>query len=481
MDRFVDVAIERKERFSTMKPHLVALCLIAGILASQSLAKETTPKESNSLPLNLLVIMADDLGYGDLGCYGSTVHRTPQIDQLAAGGIRMTDFYVTSSVCTPTRAAFLTGRFPRRCGSPGVLWPTSTDDGLPSDEITLAEVLQQAGYATHLSGKWHLGHGKPEHLPQAHGFDHWYGMPYPNDMTDGHPQTVYRDQRWPPMPMMLDGQIVQQPIDVNFLTQQYTADAVNFISKHHDQPFFLLLAHAMPHAIIGASADFKDRSANGLYGDAVEELDWSTGEIMRTLRAFNLEQKTLVIFTSDNGATHHVAHEPEELQRWFCADMSSGSNAPFRGGKQATFEGGVRVPGIFYLPPTIPAGRVEAEPAIIVDLMPTMLDYLDLPLPQDRVMDGRTIRPVLEGTGGRDKTVFLFGGQDVTGARSGPWKLQFPKQPKWMQPPLESDSPMLFNLIADPGETCNIADQHPEIVQRLLRTIMDFEADTVTR
>ncbi|TWU47980.1 sulfatase family protein [Rubripirellula reticaptiva] len=431
--------------------------------------------------LNLLVIMADDLGYGDLGCYGSSVHRTPHIDRLADEGMRFTDFYVTSSVCTPTRAAFLTGRLPRRCGSPGVLWPTSTEDALPNVEVTLAELLQDAGYATHLSGKWHLGHGKPEHLPQAHGFDHWYGMPYPNDMTAGHPQETRRREAWPPMPMMLDGEIVEQPINVNLLTQQYTADAVNFISKHHDRPFFLFLAHAMPHAIIGASPDFVSKSQNGLYGDSIEEIDWSTGEVMRALKAFGIDDTTLVLFTSDNGATHHVAHQPDEVQRWFCADMTSGSNAPLRGGKQATFEGGVRVPGIFRLPGVIAPGKVESSPAIITDILPTMLDYLKIPLPAERVYDGRTIRPVLESLGSRDETDFIFGGNEATGIRSGKWKLQLPKQPSWMLPKLESDQPLLFDLNVDIGESNNIAEQHPEIVKQLLRKMQTYEAETETR
>ncbi len=433
--------------------------------------------------LNLVVIMADDLGYGDLSCYGSTVHQTPNIDRLAEEGVRFTDFYVTTSVCTPTRAAFLTGRFPRRCHSPGVLWPTTTDQSLPDDEITIGELLQDAGYATHLSGKWHLGHGKPEHLPPAHGFDHWYGMPYPNDMTEGHPQRLHRKETWPPMPMMRDSEIVEQPVDVNWLTQQYTADAIDFLSNHHQQPFFLFLAHAMPHAIIGASPDFVGKSKNGMYGDAVQEVDWSTGEIMRTLRSFGLEKNTLVVFTSDNGATHHMAHEPEEVQRWYCADMTSGSNAPLRGGKQATFEGGVRVPGIFRLPNTVRAGVVDPTPSIITDIFPTMLDYLGLPLPKDRVLDGRTIRSVLEGSGGREPNDFMFGGQEVTGIRSGNWKLQLPIQPRWMLPPLESEQPMLFDLANDISERHNVAAANPVVVKQLLSKIkaFEFDCDSTTR
>ena len=421
--------------------------------------------------------MADDLGYQDLGCYGGTRHRTPNIDLLAAGGMRFTDFYVTTSVCTPTRAAFLTGRNPQRCKSPGVLWPTSTDGSLPSEEITLAEVLKQQGYATHLSGKWHLGHGKPQHLPTGHGFDNWYGMPYPNDMAPGHPQEEWRKESWPEMPMMLNGEIVEQPIDVNLLTQQYTADAVNFIAKHRNEPFFLYLAHAMPHAIIGASPDFVDGSSNGLYGAAIEELDWSTGEIMRVLRAFGLEQNTLVIFTNDNGGVTPEAYTGKDLH-WFWPDGTHGSNAPLRGGKQSTFEGGVRVPGIFCWPGTIAAGKVEHTPAIITDIFPTVLDWLDIPLPEKRTYDGRTLRPVLEGTGEREAAEFFFGGtHSVTAARVGKWKWQSPRQPKWMTPPLESKDPLLFDLSTDISEKHNVAADHPDVVARIQAKIKAFERE----
>lgn len=427
---------------------------------------------------NLVMIMADDLGYGDLACYGNTQHKTPNLDRMAQQGMRFTDFYVTTSVCTPSRAAFLTGRFPRRCKSPDVLWPTSMEGHLPAEEITLAELLQKQGYATHLSGKWHLGHGKPEYLPIGHGFDHWYGMPYPNDMAPGHPQEGKRNEVWPEMPMMYDARIVEQPIDVNLLTQQYTADAVNFIAKNRDRPFFLYLAHAMTHAIVGASPDFRGTSQNGLYGDAVQEVDWSVGEIMRTLRAYGLEENTLIIFTSDNGAVTPEAFSDKKME-WFWPDRTHGSNAPLRGGKQATFEGGVRMPGIFYWPGIVKSGVVESTPAIVADILPTMLDYLEIPLPADRIYDGRTIRPLLEGTGTREPNDFFFGGPSrVTGMRSGNWKLQLPVQPAWMVPPLESDKPMLFDLSRDIGEKHNVAAQHPDIVAAMLRRIKDYESAT---
>ena len=223
----------------------------------------------------------DDLGYGDLGCYGNRLHRTPNIDQLAAEGARFTDYYVTSPVCTPTRMALLTGKHPARFHSFGVLWPP-TEGGLPVEEVTMAEWLREHGYVTGLAGKWHLGHSEPELLPLGQGFDSWYGMPYPNDMGPFHPQTRWVKGEWPPMPMYRDRKIVEAPIDPNLLTQQYHAEAVRFIAENHHRPFFLFLSHAMPHTILGASADFRGKSRNGLYGDAVEELDWSVGEIVRS-------------------------------------------------------------------------------------------------------------------------------------------------------------------------------------------------------
>ena len=426
---------------------------------------------------NIIVIMADDLGYRDLGCYGSSSHRTPNIDRLAEGGMRFTDFYVTTSVCTPTRAAFLTGRFPQRCNSPGVLWPTSTEEALPQDEITLAEILQRVGYKTHLSGKWHLGHGKREHLPLGHGFDSWYGMPYPNDMRPGHPQELWRKETWPEMPLMKDDKVVEQPVDVNLLTQQYTADAVNFITKNHRRPFFLFLAHAMTHAIVGASPEFQEHSQNGLYGAAVEEIDWSTGEILETLRAFKLESNTLVIFTNDNGAVTPEAFEGRNM-RWFWPDETHGSNAPLRGGKQATFEGGIRVPGIFYWPGKVRAAVVEETPAIVADIMPTVLEYLGLPLPRDRVYDGRSLKAVLDGSGRREQNDFYFGGpRSITGMRSGKWKLQFPVQPRWMVPALATDQPLLFDLTNDIGERHNLAKEHPDIVAKLVSKVNAYRRE----
>ncbi|MGF1452932.1 MAG: sulfatase [Opitutales bacterium] len=434
---------------------------------------------------NLVIIYSDDLGYGDLGSYGSELHNTPHLDRLAERGARMTDFYMTSPVCTPSRVALLTGRHPARVGFDTLLWPTS-EGGLPHTERTIAEFLKEHGYATGLFGKWHLGHSEEAYLPMFHGFDEWYGMPYPNDMDPDHPQTQWRDEPWPDMPMMRGAKVVERPVDVNLLTQQYTAQAVGFIAEHHHEPFFLFLSHAMPHTIIGASPDFIGTSANGLYGDAVQELDWSTGEIMRALRAFGLEDETMVIFTSDNGAVHveRFGGEFNETTRRFHPDLSFGSNGPLRGGKQTTYEGGVRVPGIIYWPGVVPAGAVVEEPAWVADLFPTFAGLAGLPLPDDRDYDGISLQPVLRtGAKALPDRPFVFGGENPNAMRWGEWKLVMPNQPRFVTP--DSDEPMLYNLAEDIGETNNLAGEHPEILTDMLnrfdQIVAEMHADTISR
>lgn len=425
-------------------------------------------------PPNLIVIMADDLGYGDLSCYGSAVHATPQIDRLAEQGMRFTDFYVTSPVCTPTRVALLTGRHPVRVGFATLLWPT-TEGGLPETENTLPELLQEAGYATGLIGKWHLGHSEPKYLPLNHGFDVFYGMPYPNDMGPDHPQTVWRNEVWPPMPMMRGNEIVEAPIDVNLLEQQYNAAAVQFIAEHHHQPFFLFLSHAMPHTIIGASPDFVGKSDNGLFGDAVQEVDWSVGRIMETLKSFGLEQDTLIVFTSDNGAVTRNAYSDEAKARAMFPDLTFGSNAPLRGGKQSTFEGGVRVPGIAYWPDRIPGGRVSDVPVSVADIFPTFLRAAGLAVPDDRNYDGVDLTGLLEGTASVPDRSLFFGSRELTAMRSGSWKVVLPQQPKFVQ--IEGESPMLFNMEDDPGETRELSAEHPEVLAKLLAELAEIKAE----
>ena len=415
---------------------------------------------------NLIFILADDLGYGDLGCYGSRLHRTPNLDRLAAEGARFTDYYVTSPVCTPTRMALLTGKHPARFRSFGVLWPP-TDGGLPTGEITMAEWLRRHGYATGLAGKWHLGHKQPELLPLAQGFDSWYGMPYPNDMGPFHPQTKWVKGEWPPMPMYRDTKLVEAPVDVNLLTQQYHAEALRFIAENHHRPFFLFISHAMPHTILGASKNFRGKSRNGLYGDAVEELDWSVGEIIRTLETFELTDRTLVIFTSDNGAALPKGAMHEE-PGW----QLRGSNAPFRGGKGSTWEGGIRMPAIFWWPGRIQAGMEINSPAIITDTIPTFAELADLPNLATAV-DGQSIAPLLRREDPKKPRTLFFGSGDARSARRGKWKYHLTADPSWRQN--YKPERMLFDLEQDPGETNNVIARFPEVAARIQAEMETFQ------
>ncbi len=454
--------------------------LIFGIICGLHCAVHA--EDTTNRPPNLIVIMADDLGYGDLSCYGSEVHHTPNLDRMADEGIRFTDFYVTSPVCTPTRVALLTGRHPVRVGFTTLLWPT-TPGGLPETENTLPELLKKKGYTTALIGKWHLGHSEPKYLPLNHGFDLFYGMPYPNDMGPNHPQTVWRKEIWPPMPMMRGNEIVEAPIDVNLLEQQYNAAAVQFIAENHHKPFFLFLSHAMPHTIIGASPDFVGTSKNGLFGDSVQELDWSVGNILRTLRAFSLEENTLIFFTSDNGAVTRAAYQDEEKAQAMFPDLTFGTNAPLRGGKQSTYEGGVRVPGIAYWPENIEAGQIVTDPIIVSDIFPTYLKAAGISIPQHREYDGVDISGRLFSGESLPERALYFGKSEITAMREGKWKLVLPNQPHFVKS--DSDAPMLYNLSEDISEQNNLADQYPDIVdallQRLNKAQAAYDADPISR
>lgn len=423
---------------------------------------------------NIVLILADDLGYGDLGCYGNTKIRTPHLDRLAAQGIRFTDFYVPSPLCTPARGALLTGRYPVRNGLSGLFWPHSTD-GIPDSEITLAEILKQAGYTTGLIGKWHLGH-LPQFLPMRHGFDYWFGMPYPNDMDGAHPLNAVFKKDWPPLPLCRNGQVVEQPVDLPNLTRKYAQECAQFIEKSKGQPFFLFYAPAMPHTYLAASDAFRGKSAHGLYGDTVEELDWSVGQIVDALRKHGLDSNTLIFFTNDNGPVvpgqHGKGGHPEREKQFF-PDGTYGSTAGLRGGKQSTFEGGVRVPAIA-AGPGIPAGRVEKNPAIIMDLLPTFAAFASAKPPADRPLDGEDLSATLRGQGQRRGDEFIFfNGPRATALRSGPWKLKIEPSSK---PAQEPDSILLFDLANDPGETTDLSARHPDILRRLQQRLAELQA-----
>ena len=427
-------------------------------------------------PPNVVVIYCDDLGWGDLSCYGHPTIRTPNLDRLAAEGQRWTSFYSAAPVCTPSRAALMTGRLPVRNGmaSPKrrVLFPDSKG-GLPPDEVTVAELLKGKGYATACIGKWHLGH-LPQYLPTSQGFERYFGIPYSNDMdraADKGPKG--RDAMWEPkseywnVPLMRGEEVVERPAQQPTLTKRYTEAAVAFIREKKDKPFFLYLAHAQPHVPLFRSKAFEGRSARGYYGDVIEEIDWSVGEVVKVLREEKLAERTLVVFSSDNGP-------------WLIFDDHGGSAGPLRDGKGCTFEGGMRVPGIFWMPGRIKPGVID-EIGCTMDVFATAVRLAGAERPSDRPIDGVDLSPALfEGAASprtempfyRDTTLFAY--------RHGPWKAHFTSQPAYGKGgPTRHDPPLLYHLGVDPGEKRDVASKHPDIVAELKRRA-EAHAATVT-
>ncbi len=411
---------------------LACLGMFWGLIAGQE-ARGQIP--------NFVLIFADDLGYGDLGCYGSPNINTPHIDQLAAEGIRFSDFYMPVSVCTPSRVSLLTGRYHVRTG---LKWPywilgPGAPDGIAASEITLAEVLKERNYATACIGKWHLG-DRQEYLPTRHGFERYFGIPYSNDMI--------------PTVLMRDESIIENPVDQSTLTQRYTEEAIQFINQVKDGPFFLYLPHTFPHIPLYVSDEFKGHSARGLYGDVVEEIDWSVGQILAELSRLGLEQNTLVIFTSDNGP-------------WLEKGADGGSAGILQGGKFTVLEGGVRVPCIARWPGHIPPGQVTSAPAVSMDLFPTIVNLAGGEIPRDRALDGKDIFGLLTGQSNRGGEDFFFYWKEgeIHAVRSGGWKLHFDRS---------GDPTGLYQLNTDPGELQNLASAHPEEVSRLAGKMKGF-------
>ena len=419
-------------------------------------------------PPNFVVIFCDNLGYGDVGCYGSKLHRTPHVDRLATEGLKLTDFYVASGVCTPSRAALMTGCYPRRVNlhvsdiGHAVLQPVSPK-GLHPDEVTIAELLKKRGYATACVGKWHLG-DQPPLLPTRQGFDLFFGVPYSDDMTprDGKP--------WPALPLMRGETVVEAPADRDTLTKRYTEESVKFIAANKDKPFFLYLPHAMPGSTREpfASGDFRGKSKNGAYGDSVEEIDWSTGEIMAALKDYGVDDNTLVVWTSDNGAPRR--------------NPVQGTNAPLAGWGYSTAEGGMRVPCLVRWPGHVPAGRVSGELTTAMDLLPTFAHLAGAELPTDRVIDGKDITPILVGKPGAKsphEAFYYYQVEQLQAVRSGPWKLYLPLAGKrGLGKGAAKPTPeMLFDVVADPGETTDRAAEHPAVVARLTALAEKARAD----
>jgi arylsulfatase A-like enzyme len=420
-------------------------------------------------PPNFIVIFCDDLGYGDLGSFGHPTIRTPHLDRMAAEGQRWTSFYAADSVCTPSRAALLTGRLPIRTGmfsnTPRrVLFPDSAG-GLPASEITIAELLKTRGYATAAIGKWHLGF-QPEYLPMKQGFDSYFGIPYSNDMDAvvkfssraeyinfmKNPKREYWNT-----PLMRNEEVVERPADQTTLTKRYTDEAIKFIRANKNRPFFLYLAHSMPHMPLFRSKEFEGRSARGLYGDVIEELDANVGRVLDALRQMKLDGATLVVFTSDNGP-------------WAVFDEQGGSAGLLRGAKGGTFEGGMREPTIFWQPGAIKPG-VTPDIGSTLDLLPTFCALAGAQAPTDRVLDGYDLSAVLRGKGrGPRQTMFYWRGSKLYAVRRGAFKAHFITQSEYGgEPAVTHDPPLLYNLDHDPSEKYNVAVNHPDVIAEIRR------------
>ena len=414
-----------------------------------------TPQTKKDHPPNFIIIFADDLGYGDLSCYGHPTIHTPHLDKMAEEGMRLTQFYMAASICTPSRAGLMTGRLPIRtgmCGKRGVLFPDSAG-GLPSEEITIAEGLKSKDYATACIGKWHLGHF-PEYLPTQHGFDYYFGIPYSNDMSPEQSNWKYAQAVFPPTPLIENNEVIELEPDQSQLTQRYTQKAIDFIQAQQSNPFFLYLPHTFPHTPLYVDANNKDRSARGLYGDVVEVLDESVGQILATLKDLGIAENTFVLFTSDNGP-------------WGWAGINGGSAGLLKGKKGSPWEGGFRVPAIAWMPGTIPAHTRSDAIATSMDLLPTFLSMAGIQLEEEPKLDGTNITATFTQQQAIQDEVFYYRNQDFVAYRKGDWKLFLHDPDPWNKEFSESDMPLLYNINHDPSEVFNVAAKHPDMVKEL--------------
>lgn len=476
-----------------MYKHIVSFIILFTLCASSLVADETTVAVKADRP-NIVLIFTDDQGYGDVGCFGATDVKTPNIDRLAKEGRRFTDFYVAQAVCTASRAALMSGCYPNRVSLSGALNHTSTV-GIRPDELLLPEMLKQQEYATAILGKWHLG-TVPEFLPLRNGFDEFLGIPYSNDNTKYHPVL---HESMPPLPFYDGDRVIEQDPDQALFTRRFTERAVRFIESNKDRPFFLYVPHVMPHVPIFASDRFQGKSSRGLYGDVIEELDWSVGEILNTLAKHNLDKRTLVIFMSDNGP-------------FLSYGDHAGSAGILREGKLTSYEGGVRIPCLMRWTGRIPAGSVCAEPAATIDLLPTIATLVNGKL-SDQKIDGKDIRPLLFAEAGAKsphEALCFYAGSELQAVRSGDWKLHFghdyltaagppgrngkPSNFENLKPASITQSGIhgiasrhgykvahqdlaLYDMRTDPGEKVNVADRHPDVVAHLSNLAADIRRE----
>ncbi|MCX7826913.1 MAG: sulfatase [Verrucomicrobiae bacterium] len=432
---------------------------------------------------NIVIIFCDDLGYADVGCFGAKGYTTPHLDRMAGEGVRFTNFHVAQAVCSASRAGLLTGCYPNRIGIHGALSPKS-DHGIAGGEMTLAEMMKQKGYATGMAGKWHLGH-HPQFLPVHHGFDEYLGLPYSNDMWPHHPVAKPGKGGYPPLPMIEGDRAVKVGLtgkDQEQLTTQYPERAVRFIERHKDRPFFFYLAHSMPHVPLYVSDKFRGKTARGLFGDVIAEIDWSVGQVLDALQRCGVADNTWVIFTSDNGP-------------WLSYGDHAGSAEPLREGKGTSWEGGTRVPCIMRWPGRLRAGTSSDAMLMTIDLLPTIAKLIGARLPAHK-MDGLDVWPLIAGEKGaqnpHEAYAFYYANNQLQGVVTGDgrWKLQFPHTyhtlagkpggkgglpAKYEQH--EVKQPELYDLQNDVSETRNVIADHPDIVKRLEAFAEKMRAD----
>ncbi|SHJ57079.1 arylsulfatase [Arenibacter nanhaiticus] len=428
--------------------------------------KEATKEATKNTPPNVILIFTDDQGYQDVGAFGATDIETPHLDNMAKEGVILSSFYAAQAVCSASRAGILTGCYPNRIGIHNAFMPNATK-GLNHQETTIAEMLKGIGYNTAMYGKWHLG-DHPKFMPNQHGFDDYFGIPYSNDMWPLHPQQgpIFN---FDPLPLYENEKVIDTLTDQSDLTTQITERSVAFIKKQKDNPFFLYVAHPQPHVPLYVSDKFKGKSKRGLYGDVIMEIDWSVGEILKTLKENNLEENTIVIFTSDNGP-------------WLAYGNHAGSALPFREGKGTAWEGGQREPFIMKYPNKIKGGSVIDSPVMAIDILPTIAEITGASLPSLPI-DGKSAWPLLSGASKespQEAYFFYYRVNELFGVRYGPWKLYFPHTYRTMQGQpqgkdglpgeykmIEMEEVELYNLVTDKSETKNVAEENPEVVQKI--------------